>query len=515
MLEYVRSKLGIGKSEALQAQVEFLTSQVEDVQNRWVNDYHLFNGEKTKGTLGAPIDVYPDYYAAQQRAWELQLTNSYAKLIIDKWSNWTIGKGLRFNATPYENGAFNSDSFIETVEHRFRTYLDSRYSGYDSMESIQEKAKIVHKNCNVSGDALCVLRIENGKPKLKLIDGSLVITPLKYTTKGNRIIDGVEIDAKGRHAAYWVASDSGEVKRIKAYDPRTGLRYAFMVYGTKFRISETRGYPLLLQDFEKLKMLDRYVEATVQNAEATAKLLYSVEHDNSSTGEDPFGSIGDKASSLSGKKNEDSISDIYLTGEQACGKVARVTGATALNLPVGAKLNVTKPEAEALMPDFLESNLKTICAAAGIPFEVALSIYGSNYSASRASIKDWEHNLKLDRNDFTVQFYKPIYEMFLYLESLAGLVPATGLLTAYSKRDIITIESIQKATFTGENIASIDPLKEVKAVREALGEPEGQKSPLMTYEDGSQQISNSDFAEVQKQVTREDNSSFKFIKDAN
>jgi len=486
--------LGFGNKK-----IKELTNKLEEQQSSISNltnaltwgQYELFDGEKTDGELGRIKFMYPDYYAARERAWELQLTNDVVKLIINKLSTWVIGKGLRFNATPAKELNLNKD-FIKNVEYRFRNYMLSRYSDHSSEVSFHAKSKEAFINSKVSGDVFCILRVENKRVTVQLVDGANIGTPLNYTGT-NQILDGVEYDYKGKIVAYWVYNDVLDYQRVEAVHKSTGLKMAFMVYNSKFRLNETRGLPMLIEDFEKLKNLERYIDATVKNAEVSSELILINEHDASSTGENIL-----KNAVLKGVASRVNpiIGDLPTAG---CFKnsLTKLTKGVALNNTIGAKVKMLKPDAESLMPDFLEANLKLIFASAGIPYEVAISVYNSNYSASRAAIKDWEQTLKVMVDDFSNQFYKPFYELWLYNDVLLGNIDAFELIKAYKESDYISIEAINKATFTGVSVPSIDPLKEVNAVRRAMAD---EFTPLMTGEQGAEILSQKDFSEIQEQV---------------
>lgn len=463
--------------------------------------YETFDGEKQAGELGTATELIPDYYGARIRAWGLQLTNDVAKLTMNKWSTWLVGRGLRFNCNlPKEKYLqnVNRDELTEDIEFRFRNYMQSKRCDYGQMENLHQLAKIAQYNAYTSGDVLCVLRIINGSLTVQLVDGANVATPLNYDFENsNEILDGVEYDSTGRHVAYWVWTSGLRSERVSAFDPVTGLKMAFMVYGSKFRLNETRGLPLLIEDFEKIKNLERYIDATIKSAELSSELVFVNEHDNTSTGKDVFKDAAIRAVS--------STSSNSLAAELPNPKcfqknLAKMTRGMALNNTIGATLKMFNPDSQKEMPDFLESNLKLVLASANIPYEVALMVYGSNYSASRAAIKDWEHNLKVARASFEEQFYKPFYQMWLYNEILNNRIFFDQLLDAYFTRDYVMINALNKSTFTGASVPSIDPLKEVRAVRKAMGDT---TTPLMTGEKGAEIISQEDFNEIQQQVKME------------
>lgn len=492
------------KYQELEKKFEIQSNKYDALMSSFTSlQYETFDGEKQAGELGTPIDLFPDYYGARQRAWELQLTNDVAKLTINKWVSWVVGKGLRFNAAlPKEEYLQNVDreQLTKDIEFRFRNYLQSKFSDFSAMENVHSKAKIASYNSLVSGDILVVLRVKNGNVTNQLIDGANLATPIDYDFENsNEILDGVEYDSEGKHVAFWVYTSALKFERVAAIDPITGLKMAFLVYGSKFRLNETRGLQLMIENYEKLKNLERFVDATVKNAQLSNELVYINEHDATSTGVDVFKDAAMRAATQTVSNNFVKRDDLP-TSKCFEKNLAKNTKGTVLNNTIGAQIKMLKPDAEKSMPDFLEANLKLVFASAGIPFEVAMSVYNSNYSASRAAIKDWEHNLKVKRSEFEDQFYKPIYELWLYNEVLTGRIKFEQLIDAYINKDYVYMNALNKSTFTGANVPSIDPLKEVNAIRKSLGDEE---TALITYEMGSETVGQIDFSEVQQQVAAE------------
>lgn len=465
--------------------------------------YEYFDGEKETGELGPAKIIYPDYYIARERAWELNLTNGIAKLIVNKWVSWLVGKGLRFNCTPPKPEYLKTTDrkeLIKNIEHRFRNYMLSRYSDYSDMINFHNKAKEATYNSLVAGDILCVLRVQKGWVNVQLIDGANIGDPLKDEPKeGNYILEGVEYDKRNRHVAFWVwDEDKEDAVRVPAVHGPTGLKLAFMIYGSKFRLNETRGVPMLLENFEDISNLERYKSATVKQAEISSEMVLVNEHDNSSTGESIFKNVAQKAAAnVSGNKL--CVSDLP-TPKCFQNNLAKSTKGTVINNTIGAKLKMIKPEAEATMPDFMKANLQLMFAAVEIPYEVAMSVYGSNYSASKAARNDWQHILEVKTLSVANQIYQPVYELWLYNEVLLGRIDYPELLEAYTKRDYVSLAALNGATYTGVNVGDIDPLKTVKAVRSAIGD---ETTPLMTKEKGSEIVSQQDYSEIQEQVTAE------------
>ena len=97
-----------------------------------------------------------------------------------------------------------------------------------------------------------------------------------------------------------------------------------------------------------------------------------------------------------------------------------------------------------------------------------MQMYNSNYSASRAAINSFGYVVDLGRDKFSEDFYKPIYKLFLEVEVLKNKVPANGFISALQNNDFMIIEAYSQCRFIGKNMPHIDPLKEVKAIKEMI-----------------------------------------------
>ena len=431
-----------------------------------------YDGEKNIGELGAPIHVKPDFYNLSLRSREQYLKSDIAKIIINAYVNWVVGSGLKLQSEPVsseiekEGFKFDNDKFVKDVEARYRLYVRTKECDYKKTTTFAEIQKMAKKSAIIDGDVLIVLRTDKHGPNVQLISSGFVQTPIasKYTieakNKGNKICHGVEIDQKGRHIAFYVANHDMTYTRINSIGEKTERLQAFMLYGDKFRIDDTRGLPIYATNIEKLKKIDRYVEATVGSAEERAKIPWFFEHGINSTNENPMINAL-KMSHNAGEPNEQVANSPTI--EDTAKKVAQTTGKNTINLPNDVTMKSIESRSEIAFGDFLNNNFMFICASVEIPYEVALSKFENSFSASRMAAKQWEHTLKVKRAEFSDCFLKPFYNLFLEIQILMGKVKADGYFTALMKKDPILLEAYRNCRFIGANVPHVDPLKEVNA----------------------------------------------------
>jgi len=462
---------------------------------------YAFSGEKNLGELG-PIKNYTlDYTSLRMRSWQSYLESDISQTVLKKFTLWIIGGGLKLQCEPAidllnsEQININTEDFNNVVESRWGVWGKSRMASFSGMANLHKLAKTAHKTATIGGDALVVLRVVDGILKVQLIDGAHVQSPFfgseyypENLANGHQLINGIEVNETGEHVAYYVRKKfpAMDYERIPA--KINGLIMAYMVYGLEYRIDNNRGMPLIACVLETMKKMERYKEATIGSAEERQKIVYTIEHGTQSTGESPLIKRMAMAHDADAK-SEDLPEDI--NGRKLASEVAASTNKQVFNMPIDSKLSALESKGELYFKDFYSIHIDIVCATIGIPPNVAMSSYNDSFSASRAATKDWEHTIKVNREDFSEQFYQPIYNAFLTIEVLKKKVRAPGYLKAFLINDIWVIGAYTSARFTGPMFPHIDPLKEANAERVKLGKA-ADHIPLTTVEQSTEILGGGD-----------------------
>lgn len=472
-----------------------------------------YNGEKNLGEIG-PIKNYSiDYPRLRARSWQSYLESEITQTVINKYTTWVIGSGLKLQSEPSVDVLkslgldIDVDLFNRIVEPRWRLFNDTKQADLADNRTLNQIAAEAFKASKIGGDVLIILSYKKGVGiKVQLVDGAHVQQPLgtKYYTdakaKGNTIREGIEYDKYGKHVAYYVVKNGFPIDydRVECYGAKSGKRMAYLVYGSKYRIDSVRGVPLFVSVFETLAKLERYKEATVGSAEERQKIAFSIEHNVNSNGENPFNRM------LARAVNADAEDDlpVDINGTELANTVSATTNKQAVNMPTGATLKMLESKNELYFRDFYTINIDLVCASINMPPEVALSKYDSNFSASRAALKDWEHGLKTSRNSFAYQFYTPIYELFLDVMALENQLTIPGYLVALSKKDVVALDAYRYHRFVGPSVPHIDPVKEVEAERRKLG-ASFDHLPLTSLENSIEVLGGGDVSSVFKRIADE------------
>lgn len=469
-----------------------------------------YDGEKTPGGLGNLIDYDLDYQGLRLRSWESYLTSPTTQTVIKKFTLWVIGSGLKLQSEPMTNILKESNidvdinSLTRSIESRFKIYSKSKKTDYSEIKSLDQLAKTAYINSIVGGDVLIVLRSDGKNINVQLIDGANVVSPPfsdqleSIKTRGNKIKNGVEVDKRGRTVAYHVKTNGFETERILAKSKKTGREMAFLVCGLEYRLSDNRGLPLFSAVLETLTKIERYRDAMVDGAEERAKIPWFIKHGLGSTGESPLAKNISKAFNVDGA--QDIATDI--NGQALADNISVSMNKQVYNMPQDSSLEALDSKAEGSFESFYTPNVNAICSTIGIPPDVAFSKYDSNYSASRAAIKDWEHTLLVSRKDFSSQFYEKIYEFWLDIQALSDNIKIPGYSDAYLSDNEQILSAYRSARFVGANVPHIDPVKEVNAERLKLGES-GKSIPLTTAEAATEALNGGDYESNVKKYAKE------------
>ncbi len=460
-----------------------------------------FDGEKDQGEIGPIRDYVMNYPLLRLRSWQSYVESEITQTVLNKYTAWVVGGGLKLKAQPVkrvleaEGINLEAQEFNNITEARFNVWANSTDCDYADMVSLNKIAEETQLDSIIGGDVLIILRLIKGMPKVQIVDGAHVGDPNSTRDdfgselgNGNIIRNGIEINTKGQHVAFWVAKRNFQFERVPARGKNGGMVMAFMIYGGKYRLDSVRGLPLIATVLETLKKLERYKEATVGSAEERQKIVMQIVHQQFSDGENPLQGM------LAKIRDDNAVLDDIPEdsfGNKMADTVAVSTNKKVFNMPLGAELKALESKNELFFKEFYGVNIDIVCAALGIPPEVALSKYDSNFSSSRAALKDWEHTVLVNRKKFKEQFYQKVYNFWLEVEILKNKIQAPGYLQAKAAGNNTVIESYRNSRFIGANIPHIDPLKEVKAIREKLGEM-GKNYPLITAEAATEELNSGD-----------------------
>lgn len=277
---------------------------------------------------------------------------------------------------------------------------------------------------------------------------------------GNLIYDGVEVNAKGRVVAYYVANAyphqtilDRDIKwtRVQAYGENTGLPNILHVMSAE-RPDQYRGVSYLAKVIEPLLQTRRYTESELWGALVQSFFTAWVET-KSDTSALPFNETGsgDVAGIPGANPGNSNISNSENEYEMGPG--------TVIHLGENETVHFGNPNIPtAGFEKFVNTMATMIGASEEIPKTVLLKDFNDSYSASRAALLEAWEAIKMYRRWFVDDFCQPIYEVWLTEAVARGRIKAPGFFNDPKIR-----EAWCGAGWIGPVQGSLDPLKEVKA----------------------------------------------------
>jgi lambda family phage portal protein len=465
-------------------------------------DPQVWTGEKFAGGLNQLETIWTtDYWTLRQMSQRLFETNLYARGLIRRLITNEINTGLHLEATPISKllGFAEDDETLaewaEDVETKFELWgTDPWLCDVMELRNYGAMQQSVRRMALVDGDVLCVLRQSKvtGLPRVHVISGSQVQSPLRDPKNGNKICQGVELDSVGRHVAYWVLQEDGSSLRLPAVGEKSGRRLAWLVYGTDRRHEDVRGKPLLALVLQALKEVDRYRDATLRKAVLNSILAMFVEKTVERAGSQPFSSNGPMKKTVATTVDSTGQKRSYLASQMAPGMIID-------ELQVGERI---VPHAQAAATEgfgeFEEAVIQTVAWANEIPPEILRLSFSSNYSASKAANNEFEMYVGKIRESFGAEFCSVVYVEWLVAAVFAKLIDAPRLIEAWrDSKKFLEFGAWSSSDWAGQIKPSIDLSKIVTAYQGLL------KEGVITRDRMAREITGMKFSRVVKTLARE------------
>ncbi len=480
--------------------------------------YGWHDGDKFAGGFGFTDILVTDYWTLRARSVQLFKKNLYARGLLRRLVTNIINTGLALEAEPDARILGLDEKAVQdwtdVVENRFHLWERwpelCDHMGRLSFGALQSQALLT---ALISGDVLVTVLQDagTGLPRVRLIDGSRVQTPFGVGGRaptlapGHEIRQGVELDASGRHVAYWIVQvdpKTGERRseRLAAVGPETGRRQAWLVYGTDKLVDEVRGEPMLALVLQSLHEVDRYRDATLRKAVVNSIVAMFIKKETDTVGSRPLtGGAVVRGKTISAS-NPGQPPKVYKFAEHIPGAV--LDELAPGESPQGFPATGTDEK----FADFESAIIYAIAWAHEVPPEILTLSFSSNYSASQAAINEFKLYLNVRRAVWGDDFCQPIYVDWLLSEALAGRIAAPGLLEAWrdpSRYDRFV--SWVLADWTGAIKPSVDLVKQAEGYGRLI------ELGLITRARAAREVTGTKYSKNVAQLLRENEQ----LKDAN
>jgi len=449
-------------------------------------------------------DIDANLKTLRERSRSLYYTSPVATSAVNRNLVHIIGSGLRVSPKiAWRRLGITkerADEIAADVKFKFNMWAESKDCDVTGQNNFYELQQIGVLTWLLGGEFFGLpAYIDNGHPIdlcVRLVEGDLCCNPggLSGTAgidqtcaeSGNRIRNGIEIDAQGRVVAYHFVTGyrdqiaNREWVRVPARGSETGNPNVLHVFNA-IRPTQYRGVPYLAPVIESIKQLTRYTEAEIMAAVING--LFSVFITSEDGGMPDFGDESAINPDGGYPEGDDPISD----DELALGN-----GNMGFLKPGESVQVVDAKRPNTNFDGFTDAMAKQIGAALNVPAELLLMKFTASYSASRGALLEAWNFFSLNRDWFAADFCQPVYEMWLAEAVSKGLVDMPGFFA-----DEYTRAAWCGASWTGPAPGQLNPTVEVNAAvaKMAAGLSTGEREALA--------MNGSDYAENIEQLATE------------
>lgn len=359
------------------------------------------------------------------------------------------------------------DEWERNTLREFSIWAENNMCDAERQKNFYALQQLAFRSHLVSGDVFVLFGMKENvrtpyQTTLRLLESDRISTPdsngeeseVKELEGGGRIIDGVEIDQEGVVIRYHITNRHPRMEEntqevtwtpIDALGKETGYPNILHIM-THERPEQRRGIPFVAAQIEQIKQLDRYI-----NSELAANVVASMLAIFLTSEED------DGKAGMEDAVNEDEkVTDDGLKLELAPGAI--------YDLPPGKKVTMANPvRNNSTFESFVSALEEFIGSSMGIPKEVLIKKYDSNYTAARGALLDFWREVRVHRTAFNSSFNQPIYEQWLSEAVAIGRIEAPGFFDDPAIR-----QAWCGCDWRGGSMGHVDPLKEVNAAEKRV-----------------------------------------------
>lgn len=423
----------------------------QDILKDYVRKYDgAANSRRTENWVTSTTDSNAEVRSAlatlRNRSRDLVRNNSWAERVMSLYENNVIGKGIQVQF-------YSSNKKLADIINRVWTaWADSTDCDWSETSSFVMLQRLATRTIAESGEVLIRMHVDKSSKvplKLELLEPDFINTnQMEARVKGNYVIDGIEVDGRGRKVSYNLykshpgASDIMAIVKGGAFES-VNVEAKYLVHGYRMnRSGQLRGVPLLAPVIINMREFDEYMDAQIVKQKISACMTAFIT--------DPQGSTD-----MSTEEQE--VASHFEPG-------------TINILGPGQNVEVASPPTIEGLGEFTATTLRSIAVGTGLSYE-ALSgdLSQVNFSSARMGWLEMARNIDVWREQMMIPMvFEKIVRMFITTIELTGTQIPKDLTWKY----------------TSPRREMIDPTREIPATIEGI------RGGLITLSDAIKQSGN-------------------------
>ncbi len=384
----------------------------------------------------------------------------------------SIGTGLSCESTVKEKflkGLVDHETIIEAqrnIEAFFSIWgEDAIYCDHyhiSDLAEIERQAMTMLVEHDEFFALIRIARIDGGiyLPTIQLISPRMITSPMMTDT--DRIIQGIEVDSKGREIAYYIKrmnADEGLAsswERIPKYSRYGRLQMIHVKVGVQ-EPNQLRGSSILMPIADGLVQIDRFNEANVAKAVVQSSIGFAITTDKD-VEENPNEDIVQDIVESSTERQESGFGDnVPPRGEN--NQTVSIKPGMTLSLPSGRDIKTI--ESSSPTPDywsFVNGYLKLMVGGRIPAPEKILKSYLASYSASQASMQESQRAFEIWISLLADNFLNIVYKQFVWCLASQNLIDVPHFFDSPFHKDAWC-----GVSWYGSALIHNDPVKSAKA----------------------------------------------------
>ena len=361
------------------------------------------------------------------RARDLERNNPITNSILMAIKNNVVSTGFNMQARS------DNENFNKRIETLWEEWCHHENCDYTQQQSLDDLLKLILERKAVDGGILVTFPIDKNREiplTIQLHEVDELTSENVTLTNGNVLSDGVECTPEGKPLAYWITQTD-----VDGYTETVPIRIdaanAIFLWN-RTRVSQFREITPMASTIVTTKDTGDYNNAVAFQQKTAACTSAFVETTSTA------GAIGRMAQ----------------TKEQS--NIEQIKGGRVQYLAPGETVKMLIPSGQAAeVGNYLPLQQRMIAAAQGLSLEsTSRNVERVNYSSARQNLLADEITYKQMRKELIEYFLRPLYQRFVDVCYLTGLLDGTGY-----KPD----KSYYQAVWLAPSLGWIDPKKEAEA----------------------------------------------------